>query len=194
MSKKPSKKQKENILNIPNLLTLSRIVLTVFLIYMFFFDFSVATLLFVFIIAAITDFLDGQIARGWDQVTNFGAKFDMIADRFLWVSFGICVLIFFPLRGIFEGYHILQMLFIFSREILCLPFVLINFFQKKQTTPLVHKWSGKTTTCLQGFAIPVLILSTYSSYFSFSIILAVITGIAGIWSFFDYLKVIKFIK
>lgn len=194
MSKKSSNKLKEDIINIPNFLTLARIVLTVFLIYMFIFDFSVGSLLFVFIIAAITDFLDGQIARRWDKVTNFGAKFDMIADRFLWISFGLCILIFFPLRGIFDGYHVSQMLIILSREILCLPFLIINFLRKKETTPLVHRWSGRTTTFLQGFAMPILILSVYSNYFSFSIILSIVTGITGVWSFFTYIKDIKFLE
>jgi CDP-diacylglycerol--glycerol-3-phosphate 3-phosphatidyltransferase len=194
MSKKVVKQLHESIINSPNFLTLIRVVLTVFLIYMFIFDFSVASLLLVFIIAAMTDFWDGQIARGWNLVTNFGAKFDMIADRFLWLTFGLGVLIFFPLRGIFDGYHVFQMIMIFSREILCFPFLLINLFRRKQTTPIVHRWSGKTATFLQAFAIPILILSAYLPYFSFSIVLSAVVGVIGIWCAFDYVRDIEFFE
>jgi len=194
MRKKVVEQVKEEMINVPNFLTLSRVVLTFVLVYMFFFDYSVATLLFVFCVAVFTDFLDGQIARGFGLVTNFGAKFDMIADRFLWISFGIGVLIFFPIRGIFDSYHVVQMLIIFSREILCLPFLLINLLKGETTTPIIHRWSGKTTTFLQAFAIPFLILSVYYVEFSFTIILSIITGIVGVWAFFDYISDIKFFK
>lgn len=194
MIKKVVKQLEENIVNVPNFLTLARVVLTVFLIYMFIFDFSVASLLFIFIIAAMTDFLDGQIARRWGLTTNFGAKFDMIADRFLWLTFGLGVLIFFPIRGIFDGYHVSQMIMIFSREILCFPFLLINLARHKQTTPIIHRWSGKTATFLQAFAIPILILSAYLPYFSFSIILSIVLGVIGIWCAFDYARDIEFFK
>jgi CDP-diacylglycerol--glycerol-3-phosphate 3-phosphatidyltransferase len=161
---------------------------------MFLFDYSVASLLFVFIVAAFTDFLDGQIARGFGLTTNFGAKFDMIADRFLWISFGLGVLVFFPLRGVFDGYHVTQMLIIFSREILCLPFFLINLLKGKTTTPVVHRWSGKTVTFLQAFAIPFLILSVYYPWFGFTVFLSIATGVVGVWAFINYIHDIKFFR
>ncbi len=78
-------------LNIPNRLTLLRILtipfFMVFMIYPFFGDDGiyisriVSSLLFVF--AALTDMLDGYIARKRDLITDFGKFMDPLADKFL---------------------------------------------------------------------------------------------------------------
>ena len=72
-------------MNIPNQLTTLRVVLIP--VFMFFFtaDFSghnyVACA--IFIIASLTDFLDGHLARKWNLVTNFGKIMDPFADKLL---------------------------------------------------------------------------------------------------------------
>jgi CDP-diacylglycerol--glycerol-3-phosphate 3-phosphatidyltransferase len=188
--------KKENIINVPNFLTLIRFILTFVLIYLFLkvrTKEEVFVIFGVFVFAAFTDFLDGQIARRFDQVTRFGAKFDIVADRFLWIITGIMVLVMFPLREIFNDYQVLQMILIVSREILCFPIVLINLARKKKIM-IEAQWSGKTTTFLQGFAIPALILSVYIPLFRFSIILAVACFFSGLWSFRDYTKQVGFWK
>ena len=189
----PSKKKLENTINIPNALTLLRFILTFVLLGMFIFDFPVLIIMYTFIFAAITDFLDGQIARGFRQVTKFGAKFDVIADRMLWITTGLCLLIFFPLRGIFDSSQLLQMALIMTREILCAPFTLINL-SKHEKVLVPARWSGKITTFLQGFAIPAVILSVYYPYFDMSIILAVITSLFGVWAATEYIPNIGFFK
>ena len=69
-------------LNIPNTLTILRIllipVIVGFLVYDYF-DFALVTLL----IAALTDALDGSIARMANQKTEFGAYLDPLADKLL---------------------------------------------------------------------------------------------------------------
>ena len=190
------KTQNEQIINVPNFLTLIRFTLAFTLIYLFLniqTERDVFVILAVFIFAAFTDFLDGQIARRFDQVTKFGAKFDIISDRLLWVITGIFLLVIFPLNGIFDNYHLMQMLLILTREILCLPIVLINLMRHKSIM-IKAQWSGKTTTFLQGFAIPCLIISAYTPNFWFSIILAVACFFSGIWSFIDYTKQTKFFR
>jgi CDP-diacylglycerol--glycerol-3-phosphate 3-phosphatidyltransferase len=186
--------KKENIYNVPNFLTLLRFILSFVLIYLFFnveTKNDVFVILGVFIFAAFTDFLDGQIARRFDQVTRFGAKFDIISDRLLWIITGILLVISFPLHGIFDNYHLIQMMLILTREILCLPIVLINLVRKDKIM-MKAQWSGKTTTFLQGFAIPSLILSVYYPVFEFSIILAIACFFSGIWSFRDYSRQMRF--
>ena len=182
----------KTILNIPNPITFLRVVLTLILIYMFIFDFPVLQIMIIFIIAAFTDFLDGLIARGFVQVTKFGAKFDILADRFLWITTGLCILIFLPMNGIFDKSHLTQMFLILTREILCLPFVFLNLI-KGEKVLIAANWSGKITTALQGFAIPSLVLSTQYAFFGYAPILAFITCLSGIWAARDYLKGTKFL-
>ena len=73
-------------MNLPNKLTLSRFALTVaFLIVMFASSMPYhETLVLVFFVAAgISDFLDGQIARRRNLITNFGILMDPLADKIM---------------------------------------------------------------------------------------------------------------
>ncbi|MGH8017177.1 MAG: CDP-diacylglycerol--glycerol-3-phosphate 3-phosphatidyltransferase [Opitutaceae bacterium] len=72
-------------MNLPNICTLSRIPL-MFIIVALLYTESVgaATLTFVlFVLAGITDFLDGHLARKRGQVTNFGILMDAVTDKVL---------------------------------------------------------------------------------------------------------------
>lgn len=72
-------------LNIPNALTTLRIVLIpVFVSALIYKRYDYA--LYVFIIAAITDFLDGMVARVKNQQTELGKFLDPVADKFLLVT------------------------------------------------------------------------------------------------------------
>lgn len=75
---------KEKIINIPNTLTLLRIILTPFFIY-FVIKGQVSMALLFFVIASLTD-LEGNIARKLKQTTYFGRLFDMVADNVLLIS------------------------------------------------------------------------------------------------------------
>lgn len=71
-------------INLPIALTLSRIVLIpVFIIIVYHHPFLGAV---VFSIAALTDFLDGYLARRSGQITTFGIILDPLADKFLIIS------------------------------------------------------------------------------------------------------------
>jgi len=81
-------------MNLPNILTLSRIVLIpVFVIaYYLPFEWSNKACAVLFAIAAITDWLDGYLARRWNQATPFGAFLDPVADK-LMVAIALAVII-----------------------------------------------------------------------------------------------------
>ena len=74
--------------NIPNILTLLRIVLIPVFILAFYLPYSwappLATILF--ILAALTDWLDGYLARRLDQMSAFGAFLDPVADKLMVAS------------------------------------------------------------------------------------------------------------
>ncbi|UCG78002.1 MAG: CDP-diacylglycerol--glycerol-3-phosphate 3-phosphatidyltransferase [Nitrospirota bacterium] len=71
-------------LNLPTSLTLSRIVIIPFFIIIMPGHPILATI--IFLLAAVTDFLDGYLARLYGQVTTFGTILDPIADKFLVIS------------------------------------------------------------------------------------------------------------
>lgn len=90
-------------MNLPNKITTIRIILTSFIVAILLFPFDSlgisSTKLFInemvvvdlkyliagilFILAAITDFIDGYVARKYDMVTDLGKMLDAIADKFL---------------------------------------------------------------------------------------------------------------
>ncbi len=73
------------VLNLPNALTLVRILITpLFIICLIKGSYSMALL--VFILAGVTDGLDGLLARLMNQKTTVGAVLDPIADKLLLVS------------------------------------------------------------------------------------------------------------
>ncbi len=75
----------------PNMLTWVRIVISVGLFVLLFFTdtHEKSLILWLFIIGVLTDLLDGSIARGLNEVTEFGAMLDPVADRLLLVPIAI---------------------------------------------------------------------------------------------------------
>lgn len=61
--------------NLPNILTLSRIVMIPIMLALFFtpFEWARYVCVFIFALASVTDWLDGYLARKSGQVSNFGA-------------------------------------------------------------------------------------------------------------------------
>lgn len=86
--------KREKILNVPNLLTMLRIVLVPFFIWQYMRDNKLAALT-IFLIVQLTDLLDGMIARHYHLVTNFGKLMDPLADKLLLLSVLAC----FTIKG-----------------------------------------------------------------------------------------------
>jgi phosphatidylglycerophosphate synthase len=62
---------KENIYNLPNFLTSLRAIGSILLVYLIFADYSKFTIFIAFVILALTDCFDGEIARRFDKKNNF---------------------------------------------------------------------------------------------------------------------------
>lgn len=85
-------------MNLPNKLTLGRIIIipffVFFLVYDVFDDPNISRVIsaILFILASVTDFLDGYLARSRNLVTDFGKFMDPLADKFLILGamFAIC--------------------------------------------------------------------------------------------------------
>ncbi|AYG58673.1 CDP-diacylglycerol--glycerol-3-phosphate 3-phosphatidyltransferase [Rhizobium jaguaris] len=107
--------------SIPNLLTYGRILCVPLIVVCFFIegkldssDFARWIALWIFIIASITDFLDGYLARIWNQTSNIGRMLDPIADKLL-VS---AILLLVAADGTIAGWSLWAAIIILCREIL----------------------------------------------------------------------------
>ena len=83
-------------MNLPNKLTLFRVFLVPFFVFFLLFkpeDFTFRMIaLVIFIVASLTDMLDGKIARKYNLITNFGKFMDPLADKLLVCSALICLI------------------------------------------------------------------------------------------------------
>lgn len=72
-------------MNVPNMLTLLRIAAVPFLVFVYYLPIPHRHIVMgiIFAIAAITDWLDGYLARNWEQTSKFGAFLDPVADKLL---------------------------------------------------------------------------------------------------------------
>lgn len=148
----------ENI-NIANILTLSRIILGIIflLLFLFIFHFNIAENLklilkfisiLIFIIAIITDGLDGYFARKNKEITDFGKHFDPLADSL----FFIIVFFTFLYIGIMPIYFFLIIL---VRELFM--HIFLRPFLKKKGSSLPANIYGKLKTVFQSiFSIIIL--------------------------------------
>jgi len=79
-----------NVINIPNLLTLGRILLTPLIVYFILIDQPMQALIFM-AIAGLTDMIDGAIAKHFNMRTTVGAYLDPLADKLMLVSTIVCL-------------------------------------------------------------------------------------------------------
>jgi cardiolipin synthase len=107
--------------SIPNLLTYGRILAVPVIVLCFFVegrlqssDFARWTALALFVIASLTDFLDGYLARIWNQTSNIGRMLDPIADKLLIAS----ILLLLAADGTIAGWSTWAAITILCREIL----------------------------------------------------------------------------
>lgn len=112
---------KSRAFSIPNLLTYGRIVAVPLVVFCFFMegklqssDFARWAALIIFIIASLTDFLDGYLARIWQQTSAIGRMLDPIADKLLVAS---CLLLL-AAEGTIAGWTLWAAIIILCREIL----------------------------------------------------------------------------
>ena len=152
-------------MNLPNKITLSRICLIPLVVFFYLADFIpynklIASLIFIF--AAVTDNIDGRIARKTNQVTDLGKFLDPIADKVL-VMAGIILLIAWPLENVgarFSAIYpywagVICVILIFARE-----FMISAFRQIAATKKIVlaAEKSGKIKAALQDVVIALYMI------------------------------------
>lgn len=182
---------KENILNVPNALTFSRIIITFLIVFFIFADFSIFWIVITFVIGMLTDFFDGLIARRFNMKTEFGRQFDMVADRFLMIIVALSAIIKLSISSELSHSQLFQIFLLLTREIIASPIVLAAVvFGKGLPTPQV-RFIGKLTTALQAITFPIILLGIYYDFFKISIYFAVLTALVGLVSAFYYINDVR---
>lgn len=135
-------------MNLPNKLTVSRVIAVPVFIAAFMSKYYIAAFI-IFVAAAFTDLLDGKIARKRGLVTNFGKIMDPLADKILVYS-ALCLLL--------ENGTIPVWTFII---ILAREFIVAGMRTVAASEGIVIAagMSGKIKTVLQMIAVPMLILA-----------------------------------
>ena len=189
-------------MNLPNKLTVFRIILVPVMVIVSFFNlpgnlFGIPTTMIVldliFIIASITDKLDGYLARSRNQVTTFGKFLDPIADKILVLA---AMIIFVEMNKLPAWIPII----VLFREFAVSGYRLIAV-QNKGKVVAASIW-GKLKTVTQMIAIILMFLdnNSYGAIFTGNLvgfafalnlvttILMTISVIATIFSGYEYLK------
>lgn len=141
------------VTSLPNILTYGRIAAVPALVACLFLlegDFARWSALAVFVIASITDWLDGYLARIWDQQSALGRMLDPIADKLL---VGAALIMLVHDKSI-DGWPIWAAVIIMSREILVsgLREFLAELNVKVHVTQLA-KWKTTAQMVAIGFLI-----------------------------------------
>lgn len=198
-------------LNLPNKLTLLRVIMIPF--FMFFIIFpvfgdliSAIVATFIFILTALTDMLDGKIARKYNLITNFGKFLDPLADKVMVLGGFIALLCVAKDRGndVFVKFFAISFFLILLRELAVTSMRLV--VSDCGNVVVAANWMGKCKTVLQIITMIVLILEPvllnpyipecYNNIASYiflgaSVVLTVWSGInyfVGYWPYLDPTK------
>ena len=135
-------------MNLPNFLTILRMIMVPIFIIFFYVDMYLVSVI-IFAVAAITDALDGYLARKNNQITNFGKLMDPLADKILTVSAFICLLDI----GLIPAWMVIVIL---AREFAITG---LRGVAASEGTVIPAGFSGKLKTVFQMVAIILLLLS-----------------------------------
>ena len=139
-------------MNLPNKLTILRVILIPFFVVFMLFDITGAAdkwiALVIFCVASLTDMLDGKIARKYNLVTNFGKFMDPLADKLLVCTALICL-------TSMNRLNVIVVLVIIAREFIISGFRLVA---SDNGIVIAASYWGKFKTVSQMALIIVLIM------------------------------------
>jgi CDP-diacylglycerol--glycerol-3-phosphate 3-phosphatidyltransferase len=170
-------------MNLPNKLTLFRVILVPFFVAFMLADIVTGydnyIALAIFIVASLTDLLDGKIARKYNLVTNFGKFMDPLADKVLVCSAMICLCA----NGQLAAWIVII--------IICREFIISGFrlIASDNDIVIAASYWGKFKTTFQMLMIMMLILGIEHPYYILAtniviyiaLILTVVSLVDYIW-------------
>ena len=163
-------------MNLPNKLTIFRVILVIPFVALMLNGYDLWAVA-VFIIASLTDLLDGKIARKYNLITDFGKFMDPLADKLLVCAAMICLVE----MGRLPAWMVIV---IISREFIISGFRLVA---SDNGVVIAASYWGKFKTTFQMLMIIVLILNLGGVFDMIGLVLTWIALILTVVSLIDYL-------
>jgi cardiolipin synthase len=118
-------------LNIPNTITLGRLLAVPVTIWLILNNLNLAAF-WLFVVAGVSDAIDGYLAKRWDQVTEFGKYLDPLADKALLVSIYITL----GVQGHLESWLVIMVVF---RDVMIVGAVILyqTMVRRLEMNPLI---------------------------------------------------------
>ena len=168
-------------MNLPNKLTILRVILIPFFVVFMLFDITGAAdtwiALVIFCVASLTDMLDGKIARKYNLVTNFGKFMDPLADKLLVCTALICL-------TSMNRLNVIVVLVIIAREFIISGFRLVA---SDNGIVIAASYWGKFKTVSQMALIIVLIMDLGGVWNVVGTVLTWVALLLTIVSLIDYI-------
>lgn len=169
-------------MNLPNKLTIMRVILIPFFVFFllspYFPAYGNYIAVAIFIVASLTDMLDGKIARKYNLVTNFGKFMDPLADKLLVCSAMICLIELDRLAAWI-------VIVIIAREFIISGFRLVA---SDNGVVIAANYWGKFKTTFQMLMVIVLILDIQMPFFQIlGTVLTYVALILTVVSLIDYI-------
>ena len=168
-------------MNLPNKLTILRVILNPFFVVFMLFDITGAAdkwiALVIFCVASLTDMLDGKIARKYNLVTNFGKFMDPLADKLLVCTALICL-------TSMNRLNVIVVLVIIAREFIISGFRLVA---SDNGIVIAASYWGKFKTVSQMALIIVLIMDLGGVWNVVGTVLTWVALLLTVVSLIDYI-------
>lgn len=168
-------------MNLPNKLTVLRVVMIPFFVAFLLFDITGAAdkwiALAIFCAASLTDMLDGKIARKYNLVTNFGKFMDPLADKLLVCTAMICLVSM-------DKLNVIVVLVIIAREFIISGFRLVA---SDNGIVIAASYWGKFKTVSQMAMVIVLIMDMGGVFEMIGNVLVWVALILTVVSLVDYI-------
>ena len=171
-------------MNIPNILSISRILFLIPIIFLFekeLFLLSLAT----YLLASITDYLDGYFARLNNQTSDLGALLDQLADK-LFVS----ILLIWMTFNFESKLILISSILIVSREISISYLRLLIVSKSKHLDEVKPDLLGKYKTTIQMTGLGLILITPITPNFilDFSLALLIFSALISWYSLIRYLN------
>ena len=166
------KKMGDELLTIPNMLSIFRLLLIPVIVYLYCFKHDNLWTVILVVFSSFTDVVDGFIARRFNMITDFGKFLDPLADKATQVTVIACLISKFRMM-------IIPCVVLVVKE---LGSLLLRLFVYKETEVVEGaKWHGKASTCLvvamvashllwpemaQGISVSIILFCTVFMLFS----------------------------